>query len=192
MGTLLLFFVIVFNFCTVLCGLAQGYGTPVVTTLTANIDSVVATIPVESTSGFAASDFVWVGGERMSYVGTDPTNLLNATRPAPDQNGLGATSATHSAGTQVYTDGMNALNALLGVNYTSLQLTYGAPVAFIWSVTAYISAIPRFIYWNVGFMQGSAWSLIKIIVLFPLSAAFMLGLIFWLFQLVWMLKPNIP
>jgi hypothetical protein len=146
---------------------------------------------VSSTIGFATSDFIWIGGERMAYTGTDATHFQNLTRGAPDQNNQGGTPAAHITGDQVYTEGMNALNAMLGFNYTSLQLTYGTPIAFIMSSFAYIGSIPRYIFWNVGFMTGSGWSLLKIIILYPLSAAFVIAFMFFLFQIIWMLKPNI-
>jgi hypothetical protein len=191
MSTLILFFVVTFNFLTVLCGLAQGYGTPYTTTLTAPITTTQTTIPVASTVGFAASDFIWINNERDSYASTDPTDFLSVTRGVADQNGLGGTASAQATGSQVYTEGMNALNAMLGFNYTSLQLTYGTPIAFILSVSAYIGSIPRYIFWNVGFMSGSGWSLIKIIVLYPISAAFIIAFIFFLTQLLWMIKPNV-
>lgn len=191
MSTLVLFFIIVFNFLSVLCGLAQGYGTPYTTQLTADIDSAVVVIPVSSTIGFALSDYVWVDSERIAYANTDATDFLGCTRGAADVNSQGGAAASHSAGAQVYTEGMNALNAMLGFNYSSLQLSYGAPVAFILATFAYIGSIPRYISWNIGFMQGSGWSLIKIIVLYPLSAAFVIAFMFFLYQIIWMLKPNV-
>lgn len=191
MSNLVLFFVICFNFLSVLCGLAQGYGTPYTTTLAVNINSTTTTIPVTSTVGFAYSDYIWIDNERMAYTGTDSTDFLGVTRGVADNNGQGGSAAPHNAGAQVYTEGMNALNAVLGFNYTSLQLSYGAPIAFIWSAFAYIGSIPRFVFWNVGFMQGSGWSLIKVIVLYPLSAAFVIAFIFYLTQLLWMMKPAV-
>ena len=191
MSTLLLFFMIVFNFCSVLCGLSQGYGTPYTTQLTANVDSSQTTIPVSSTNGFAMSDYVWVDSERIAYASTDATDFLNCTRAQADQNGLGATPASHNMGTQIYTQGMSALNSLIGFNYSSLQLSYGNPVAIILSISAYVTAIPRYISWNIGFMSGSGWSLIKIIILYPISAAFVITLLFFLTQVLWMTKPSV-
>jgi len=136
------------------------------------------------------SDYIWIDDERIAYASTDSTDFLNCTRAVEDQNGQGGTAAEHDVGSQIYTEGLNALNAMLGFNYSSLQLTYGTPVAFILASFAYIGAIPRFIYWNVGFMQGSAWGLVKIIVLYPITGAFVLAFMFFLFQIIWMLKPN--
>jgi hypothetical protein len=175
----------------VLCGLAQGYGTPCTTVLSAPIDSVATTIPVVSTAGFAYSDYIWIDSERMAYAGTDSTDFLNVTRGTADNNGLGGTATAHDTGSYIYSENMNALNSMLSLNYSSLSLTYGAPIAFSWSAIAYISSIPRFVFWNVGFMQGNGWSMIKVIVLYPLSAAFVIAFIFYLFQIIWMLKPNI-
>jgi hypothetical protein len=191
MGTLLLFFMVCFNFLSVLAGLAQGAGTPYTTQLTAAITSTDTTIPVSSTVGFALSDYVWIDGERVAYASTDATDFLSVTRGVADQNNQGGTAVTHQAGAQVYTEGLNAVNAMLGFNYSSLQLSYGAPVAFILASFAYIGSIPRFIYWNTGFMTGSGWSLIKIIILYPLTGAFVIAFMFFLFQIIWMLKPNV-
>jgi hypothetical protein len=174
-----------------LAGLAQGYGTPYTTTLTAPITATATTIPVSSTVGFAAADFIWINNERDAYASTDSTDFLGVTRGVADQNGQGGTPSAQAAGVQVYTEGMNALNAMLGFNYSALQLTYGTPIAFILSTFAYVGSIPRFVFWNVGFMSGSGWSLIKIIVLYPLSAAFVIAFIFFLTQLLWMIKPNV-
>ncbi|MEM3426775.1 MAG: hypothetical protein QW212_00745 [Nitrososphaerales archaeon] len=191
MSNLLVFFVVTFNFLSILCGLAQGYGTPYVTTLTADISSTATTIPVASTTGFASSDFIWIDDERIAYTGTTATAFNNCIRGVGDQNNRGGTPTEHKAGAAVYTEGMNALNALLGFNYASLRLSYGTPIAIILSTFAYIGSIPRFIFWNVGFMEGSGWSLVKIIILYPLSAGFVLAFMFFLIQIIWMLKPNV-
>jgi len=190
-SNLIVFFIVTFNFLSILCGLAQGYGTPYVTYLTDDISETTTNLPVASTVGFATSDFIWIDDERIAYTGTSATSFNNCTRGAADQNGQGGVPKEHKAGTAVYTEGMNALNAMLGFNYASLKLSYGTPIAIILSVFAYIGAIPRFIFWNIGFMEGSGWSLVKIIILYPLSAGFVLAFMFFLIQIIWMLKPNI-
>lgn len=70
---------------------------PTSTTLSADIDASVATIPVGSTANYAPQGRIWIDSEQIFYSGISGNNFVNSIRGV-----AGTTPAVHSAGASVH------------------------------------------------------------------------------------------
>lgn len=70
---------------------------PTSTTLSADIDASVTTIPVVSTANYAPQGRIWIDSEQIFYSGKSATTFDNAVRGV-----AGTAPAVHSAGASVY------------------------------------------------------------------------------------------
>lgn len=109
-----------------------GVGTTVFyAQLTADIDAVVATIPLSSVTGFPTSGIATINGEVITYTGISGLNLTGAVRPSGIThltndyvcNGL-SFSVNYSGAANLTIDGLKVVNYLRdGVVGFSLQAT---------------------------------------------------------------------
>ena len=171
---MLTFFAFCFIAGTILSGIMEGQTALAVTKLTADITAESTNILVVSTTDFLSMDDVYVENEKVRYTSKTATQF-NVTQRGLD----GTTAVAHSEGARVKNETSNILNSLLGYNVATTAATYGTAAAVVGMTWNIIRSIPRMIAWNYSYLEDGL-SIIKYVVLWPISAGFVfaLGLIF--------------
>ena len=90
---------------------AEGASNGVTTTLSANIDDTVTTIPLTAVTNMPSSGKIKINNEIISYTGISSLNLTGATRAADD-----TTAASHSSGDTV-TNFVNGADDILEASF---------------------------------------------------------------------------
>jgi len=164
------FFAFCFVTCTILSGIMEGQSALAVTKLSADITETSMTVPVTNTQDFLDADDVYIESEKVRYTSKTSTQLNCS------QRGLEGTEVVaHVAGAKVKNDTANIMNNLLGYNVATASATYGDAAAVVGLAWNLIKSIPKMIAWNYSYLEGSL-SLIKYVVLWPISAGFVFGL----------------
>ena len=113
---------------------------------------------VNSTAGFRAADYVWVGDEKIAYNGKTNTTFLNPTR------GYGDTDAkAHDKGTNVYARVSDAVNTSVGFNIVNTGASVGSINTTTLVVRFLVSAVPQMIAWNFTFLQEGWLQYLKLL-----------------------------
>jgi len=167
---LLTFFLFCFAACTILCMIMEGKGGPAATSLTSDLDNTTTTINVTSTKDFLDVDYVWVGDEKIAYTGKTGSTFTGCTRGVD-----GTIAIQHASGYKVYNESSNVMYSMLGFNVGVSNTTFGTFKTLTQTVLRIVRVIPRVIAWDYSFL-GDSLTLIKYVILYPLSA----GLIFTL------------
>ena len=171
---MLSFFAFCFIACTILSGIMEGQAALAVTKLTVDITEESTTITVVSTQDFLSADDVYIENEKVRYTSKTATQF-NVTRRGLD----GTTAVAHESGVKVKNETSNILNSLLGYNVATAAATYGTAAAVVGIAWNLIGSIPKMIAWNYSYLEGGL-SIIKYVVLWPISAGFVfsLGMVF--------------
>jgi len=188
MGKLLTFFIMVFAIGTVLSAVMDEETAFAVTSLTADVGEEDTTLQVASTADFLDSGYLWIGDERVQYTGKTDTSFTGVTRGVVDENNEGGTATSHSAGDKVMNTEANVINSLLGYNRMATRTELGImeyPM-FLWRILTV--AVPKMITWDYGYLEGDM-VLLKYVLLYPISAGFIISLIGWTLPLVRSILP---
>lgn len=175
MNKLLVAMLFTFAICTIIAGIGENGLGLATTHLTQACDEDDFTLYVESTRGFLADGYVVIEGERIDYAGTTTTSFTGATRGG-DWNAEETEPASHANNSRVYSEATNVLNSALGYHVFSSVSVFGMfsipmPNPRIFTVT-----IPKMLLWDYPFLDGHMM-LFKYILLYPLSAGFLMALI---------------
>lgn len=154
----------------------EGISGLVTTTLSASVTKDATTLLVTSTSGFLAVDYVFVESEKICHTGKTATSLTGLTRGC-----RGSKASTHSQGSRVYNETTGVLNEIVGYNVAEVMSTAG-PFKAITLVPSMLGhAIPKLIGWDYAYLEGDLFGLplayLKYFILYPISAAFSIGLL---------------
>jgi hypothetical protein len=146
------------------------------TTLSATIDENDTTITVASTTGFLDVDYLIIGEENLCYTAVIANTFTGITR------GCNNTEPNdHVAGTRVYNEATGLLNTLVGFNIAEAMSSVGVLKVPFMLAGAIPRAFAKIISWDYSYLEGTLWSFplfyIKLILLYPLSAGFMISFI---------------
>lgn len=142
---------------------------------TAATQEEVSTLNVANTVGFLDIDYVIVGTEYICYSGKTPTTLTGLTRGCHDTEAL-----PHSANSRVYNELTGTMNQMVGFNIAEAMSSSGPIRVPIMLATTVPRAFAEIITWDYVFLEGTLWGFplgaVKMVFLYPLSGAFMIGL----------------
>ena len=116
MGKAIMFMVFMWVMVNIAGGVLEGQVPYVATRLTADIDSVVTTIPVASTGGFPDTGVIVIGDERIAYSDTTNTTFQDILARPVIRGTQGTTATVHEEGARVYTVQSSMLNASVQYN----------------------------------------------------------------------------
>jgi hypothetical protein len=135
------------------------------------------TVNVTSTADFSGpTGYFKVNNEVVRYTTKNATHFLGCTRGVADPVVTNMPQATtvvaHSVGAQVYTLAAAAVNAAVGMNVVTAEGTTGeiSATAFLWN---FFWHFPKYVSWNFPFLDNQAGNLMKLFMLWPLSAGFL-------------------
>ncbi len=145
------------------------------TQLSTTIDDTQTSITVVTTDGFLNVDYVIVGTENMCYTSKTATTFDGITR------GCNNTEAqAFVAGTRVFNEPTGMLNSMVGFNVAEAMSTAGPIRVPFMLATTIPRAFAKMVMWDYSYLEGNLWTLplpmVKMIILYPISAAFMIGL----------------
>ena len=168
------FFVFCFVMGTFLSGIMEGQATFATTRLSTDITAVAVVFPVVDSTDFMDIDEVYIGNERVRYTNKTDTTLTGGVRALDETD-----AEAHLAGTIVRSAESDVLNSLLGFNVAATAATYDTVKAIVGIGVNLIKSIPRMIAWDYNYLDGQL-SLIKYLILWPISAGFVfsLGMLF--------------
>lgn len=77
---------------------------------------------------------------------------------------------------------MNIINALTGFNVQEETSTVGTLFAYPKMAIGFFTVgIPKILLWDYSFLEGG-WSLVKWLLLYPISAGIVFGIVSWFFN----------
>ena len=165
-----------------LCGFMEGTSGIASTVLTADINETVLTIPVESTEGFAASDYITIEGECISYTALTDVSFTGCARGLENpRTGEQRDAAEHSEGALVMNTSTTALNSLLAIFQAKSSATFGTFIALVFS-SAFWSSLWQMLMWDYSFFTGQL-VILRIVLLVTLSGGFLFSIVMMMMSL---------
>lgn len=166
---------------TVLSFSVEGEFGIAATNLTTTIDADDTTLIVASTTGFLAADFLIIGEEQICYTGTTATTFTSLVRGCN-----GTEASNHVAGSRVFNEGSGIVNSLIGFNIAEASSTTGILKVPFMLNTIY-NSLAKIVSWDYSYLEGTLWTIplvyVKFIFFYPLSGAFIIGLVFMLINI---------
>ena len=165
------------SFCfiamTILSFAIDGQTALAATKLTSTATDKATVLNVTSTAGFLDSDVVMLEGEIIYYTGVTETTFTGLTR------GYNQTDKqNHKAGTKVYNEPTGLINQAVGFNILEMMATDGpikVLVTLPWTLSKFFA---KLVMWDFSFLAGDLMgfplSYIKFLILYPISAGFVI------------------
>lgn len=135
----------------------------------------VGTALVASTTDFNSSGYFIAGSERINYASKTSTSFLTLTR-AQTWHGDDTEANSYSTGARLYDETAYALNAASGNQIISTTTLLGVTIPFF-SIKFFTVTAPQMVIWDYPSIFDGPAGIIRSVFLYPLSAAFMLGMI---------------
>ena len=174
MNKLLVTFLMLFFFGTILSGIMEGGGGIRATALTANLAVADTTVNVRSTEGFLASDFIQIGDEKIRY-----THLTATTFEVPAVNGRGyeGDAVAHATTSTVYNPEASVINAAIGFNVASVSGSVGAVDIIVLLYKFFTVTVPRLILWDFSWLKEGSLIYLRYVLL-VISTGFVVTMFF--------------
>jgi hypothetical protein len=138
MSKLITFFLLLIVTFSGLGAINKGGGGMTATTMTANITAAATTVNVTSTQNFLDEDNIYIGSEEIHYTAITAVSFTGCTRGYN-----GSTAVVHGAGSYVYAEGSEAINASIGFNVTNIVDSWGMASIIAIPVAFMIFTIPK-------------------------------------------------
>ncbi len=181
MNKLVVFFIFTFTAMTMLSFMLEGNLGLASTDLTAPISSTATTIPVNSTDGFLASDFIFVNNEIICYSSKTATTFVVTGSPGSGRGCRDTDASSHATNARAYNEATGLINQVAGFNIAQTASTAG-PIDVVWKLPkSIVGTFVKSVMWDFSFLTGSG-VYIKYLFLYPLSAGFIFALIMATFQ----------
>lgn len=156
----------------------EGEGGLAATALTSSVSTEDSTLPVTTTSGFLSADYVIIESELICYTAITDTTFTGLTRGCRD-----TTPESHATGRRVYNEPTSTINQIAGFNIAETMSSAGAIRVVTMVPGMLLHALPRIVMWDYSYLEGNLFDVLplvylKYMFLYPLSAGFVLGLVF--------------
>src|SRR3989304_487219 len=138
-----------------------GGGGMLVTQLTANLPKDGTSATVSSSSGFLASGYVFLEGERIAATVNNGTTFT-----------LAGKHDAHPSGSKVLSESAGVLNSLMGFNVGAANASVGVTGMILETTSALRHAVPKVMLWDYSYLDNDMGTLLKLLFFFPLSAGF--------------------
>lgn len=150
MNKLLVSFTVAFLLCVLVSSIIEGAGGLNVTQLTADINETAVVVPVTSTRGFLAADYIWIGDEKIAYTGTTALTFTGCTRGYD-----GTEAVAHVSGSKAFSGEAEVINTALGYNVSIVSANTGAfsILTVVWKF--FTISLPRLVTWDFSFFTGN-------------------------------------
>ena len=158
MNKLIISFLVLSLFCTVLDAMYGSGHSAAATRLTANVSDTATTLAVRDTGGFADVGYVEVGTEKVGYNGKTDASFTNLTRGYS-----GTTASYHSAGDAAYSPTIGAINSALGFSVVSTGSTAGVWDLMMFPVNFVTDTVPKVTTCEYNFLKEGDMQWLKII-----------------------------
>jgi len=164
---------------TMISAFVEGETAFATSKLETTLTPTATTVVVNSTRGFDADDnYIYIEDEIIYYTSTGTNTFNGCTRAQKDTEAASHSAWTSEAPTKVYSKESDLLNRVIepligdfGTEIPFFNITIPIP-----DPVAFIKGFARMIMWDYSFLAGIL-AIIKYIILYPLSAAFLYGLI---------------
>ncbi len=173
-----------FSVCTFLASIADGGGGLAATQLTSDIIATAIIIPPANTTDFLSASvahplYIVINDEVIKCTSKDATHFYLtsvADRGVADPivTTIHNPAAAHAVNTMVYTIEVNAMDTFMGYNVTTSSATFGVYEAMTFLGRMFAN-LPKFILWNYNFLNSGPAIMLKFLILYPLSAGFVVS-----------------
>jgi len=173
MNKLFAFMSFTFIAMTMLSFAIEGQVGLAATRLSSPLDSEDTIAYVTTTDGFIDSDIMMIEGEILYYTGKTETSFTGLTRGYRDTD-----IQTHKTSEKVFNEPTGLINQAVGFNIVEMMSRDG-PIKVMWNLPgALVSFFAKLVMWDFSFLEGNLMGFplayIKFLVLYPISAGFVI------------------